>query len=158
MRQTLWYEKRPIPWLERFDPYAAGEGGRVSRQLGRILIVDDDPDMCWVFENALRSVDYAVETVTRATEALELLAIQSYDVALVDAKLPDIDGAELATAIRRERPNTVVILISGYYHVEDSTIVEGLRSHLFAGFIVKPFDIEDIRKVVRQVTEKSQNR
>ena len=46
--------------------------------------------------------------------------------------------------------NTVVILISGYYHLEDSTIVEGLQSHLFAGFIVKPFDIEDIRKVIRE--------
>ena len=122
----------------------------MSHQLGRILIVDDEPDMCWVIENALRSVDYAVETVTRATEALELLAVEHYDVALVDAKLPDIDGTELAATIRRESPNTVVILISGYYHLEDSTIVEGLQSHLFAGFIVKPFDIEDIRKVVRE--------
>ena len=130
----------------------------MSRQRGHILIVDDEPDMCWVLEVALRSADYAVETVTRATKALELLAVRSYDVALVDAKLPDIDGAELAATIRRESPSTVVILISGYYHLEDSMIVEGLRRDLFAGFMVKPFDIEDVRKVVRQAMERSQNR
>ena len=130
----------------------------MSRQLGRILIVDDEPDMCWVLESALRSAGYAVQTVTRATEALKLLAVESYDVALVDAKLPDIDGAELAATIRRESPSTVVILISGYYHLEDSLIVEGLRSDLFAGFMVKPFDIEDVRKVVRQAMERSQTR
>ena len=130
----------------------------MSRQFGRILIVDDEPDMCWVLESALRSADYAVQTVTRATEALRLLAVESYDVALVDAKLPDIDGAELAATIRRESPSTVVILISGYYHLEDSMIVEGLRRDLFAGFMVKPFDIEDVRKVVRQAMERKQNR
>lgn len=130
----------------------------MSRQRGHILIVDDEPDMCWVLESTLRSDDYTVQTVTRAANALDLLAVGYYDVALLDAKLPDIDGAELAATIRQQSPSTVVILISGYYHAEDSVIVEGLKSHLFAGFIVKPFDIAVVRKVVHQAMERLQSR
>ena len=122
---------------------------------GRILIVDDEPDMCWVLESALRSDDCTIQTVTRSADALDLLVAGFYDVALLDAKLPDIDGAELAAIIRQQSPKTVVILISGYYHAEDSVIVEGLKSHLFAGFIVKPFDIEHVRKVVLQAMERN---
>ena len=50
----------------------------MSRQLPRILIVDDEPDMCWVVENALRPIGCVVEAVTRGTEALELLATEPY--------------------------------------------------------------------------------
>jgi DNA-binding NtrC family response regulator len=146
-----------MPLLERFGHYASWEEGGMSRQRGRILIVDDEPDMCWVIENALPPTDYAVKTVSRAIEALELLAVESYDVALVDAKLPDIDGVELAAVIHSESPNTTVILISGYHHLEDSTIVEGLRDHLFAGFVPKPFDIKDIREVIRQAMQRNRN-
>ena len=130
----------------------------MSCRCSRILIVDDEPDMGWVIENALASTDYVVKTVIRAAEALDLLAVESYDIALVDAKLPDIDGIELAAIIRGESSNTVVILISGYHRLEDSVIVEGLQNHLFADFIAKPFDIEEIREVIRQAKEGNCNR
>jgi len=124
----------------------------------RILVVDDEPDMCWVFENALRPQGYSVTTATTGLEALELLAAEPYAVAFIDAKLPDLDGPQLAAAIRQESPGTVVILISGYYYPEDKVITDGLRENLFANFVAKPFDLQKIRQMICQAMEGGQER
>lgn len=116
----------------------------------RILIVDDDPDMGWGLENILRPAGYAVTTTTSGTEALELATGNSYDMVFIDAKLPDLDGLELATLIHEKDPRTTIILVSGYFYEEDKTITEGLKTGLFAGFVAKPFNIEEIRRVARQ--------
>ncbi len=116
-----------------------------------ILVVDDEDDMCWALANVLRAENYAVTTVARGKLALELMGIDAYEIVLVDAKLPDLEGFELATCIHQEYPDTVVILISGYYYQEDTEIEGYLRDGTIASFISKPFDIEQVRQVVRQV-------
>lgn len=120
-----------------------------------ILIVDDEPDMCWALENMLRPDGYAVTTTTTGAQALELLAAESYAVAFVDAKLSDLDGLELAALIRQESPNTAIVLISGYFYQEDKAVTEGLQKNLFVDFIPKPFDLKEVRSVTRQVLERA---
>lgn len=122
----------------------------MEREAPRILVVDDEPDMGWALENILRPAGYAVTTTTRGVEALELLAGEPYAVAFVDAKLPDLDGLELAALIRQHNPHTAVVLISGYFYPEDKMITEGLQNELFTGFIAKPFDLEEVRLIARQ--------
>jgi DNA-binding NtrC family response regulator len=123
-----------------------------------ILIVDDEPDMCWALENILRPEGYAVTTTTTGTEALELLTTGFYAVAFVDAKLSDLDGLELAALIHQRSPNTAVILISGYFYQEDKTVTEGLQKNLFVDFIPKPFDMKEVRSVTRQVLERTKGK
>ena len=118
-----------------------------------ILIVDDEPDMCWTLENILRHAGYAVTTTTTGAEALELFAAEPYNVAFVDAKLPDLDGLELAALIRQRSPRTSIVLISGYYYQEDRAINEGLEKNLFVGFISKPFDLEEVRLMARRAVK-----
>jgi len=120
----------------------------MGQELDRILVVDDEPDMCWALKNILRPTGYAVTTTTKGTEALELLARESYAIAFVDVKLPDLDGLELASLIRQRNPDTAVVLISGYFYRDDGTIVEGLQKDLFVGFVSEPFDLEEIRLIV----------
>ena len=120
-----------------------------------ILIIDDEPDMCWALENMLRPEGYAVTTTTTGAQALELLAAEFYAVAFVDAKLSDLDGLELAALIRQRSPNTAIVLISGYFYQEDKTVTEGLQKNLFVDFIPKPFDLEEVRSVTRQVLERA---
>lgn len=122
----------------------------------RILIVDDEPDMCWALENILRSAGYAVTTTTRGAEALELLAGEPYNAVFVDAKLPDLDGLELAALIRQRSPHTAVVLISGYFYQEDRAINEGLEKELFIGFVAKPFALEEVRLMARQAVESAE--
>ncbi|MDP3047222.1 MAG: response regulator [Chloroflexota bacterium] len=125
----------------------------MERELLRILVIDDEPDMCWAMENILQPVGYAVTTTARGAEALELLAGEAYAVAFVDAKLADIDGLELATLIRQRSPQTAIVLISGYFYEEDRVITEGLQNGLFVGFVAKPFNLEEIRLMARKALE-----
>jgi CheY-like chemotaxis protein len=127
----------------------------MKKELPRILVVDDEPDMCWALENMLRPTGFMVTTTTTGAETLRLLAGEPYAVAFVDAKLPDLDGLELAALIRQRSPHTVIILISGYFYQEDRAITEGLEKDLFIGFISKPFDLEEVRLVVRQAVEQA---
>jgi len=121
----------------------------------RILVVDDEPDMCWALDRILRTAGYAVSTATSASEALELVAKEEYAVAFVDAKLPDTDGLALAALIRRIHPNTVAVLISGYYDIEDELVTRGLEQGVFERFIAKPFEAELIRVVARRAVERA---
>jgi DNA-binding NtrC family response regulator len=130
----------------------------MKRELPRILLVDDEPDMCWVLENMLHPDGYAVTTTTTGTEALQLLAAESYAAAFVDAKLSDLDGLELAALIHQRSPNTAVILISGYFYQADKAIIEGLQENLFVDFIPKPFDLKEVRSVIRQVLDRARGK
>lgn len=121
----------------------------------RILVVDDEPDMCWALENILRPAGYMITTTTSGVQALKLLDREIYLVAFVDAKLPDLDGLELALLIHQNCPSTVVVLISGYFYREDKAIIEGLQKNLFIGFVAKPFNVEEIRSMARQAVERA---
>ena len=125
----------------------------MPENLAGILVVDDEPDMCWALENILQPAGYAVTSTTRGTEALELMMGSMYKLVFVDAKLPDLDGLELAALIRQRSPHTVIVLISGYFYQEDPAIAEGLANHLFSGFIAKPFNLDQVRSLARQAME-----
>ncbi len=120
-----------------------------------ILIVDDEPDICWVLENVLRPEGYAVTTTTSGVQALELIRKEFFAAAFVDAKLPDLDGLELAACIRQDSPQTAIVLISGYFYKEDRAISERLQDGLFIGFIPKPFDLNQVRLMARQAAKRS---
>jgi len=124
-------------------------------KLPRILLVDDEPDMGWALEKILRPAGYAVTTTMSGKEALELVAEEAYAVAFVDAKLPDLDGLELAALIRQQCPHTAVVLISGYFYQEDGDISEGLQQGLFFGFVAKPFLLGEVRLMARQAIERA---
>lgn len=122
----------------------------MEEDLPRILVVDDEPDMCWALENILRPAGYAVTTTTRGQKALHLLGEESYAAAFVDAKLPDMEGLELASLIQRQSPRTGIVLISGYFYEEDEMVTARVDQGLFIGFIAKPFDLEKVRDLARQ--------
>ena len=119
----------------------------------QVLIVDDEIGICWALEHFLRREGSVVTTSASAAEALALLDRQSFAVVFVDAKLPDLDGLELAALARQKDPRTCIVLISGYLDSEDTQVIEGRRKHLFDHFLVKPFDLHEIRKITRQAQE-----
>jgi len=125
----------------------------LKREPPRILVVDDEPDICWALESTLRPAGFLVTSTKKGAEALELLARESYAAAFVDAKLPDLDGLELAALIRQQSPDTAIVLISGYFYQEDRAIIEGMQEDLFIGFVAKPFDLEEVRLMARRAVE-----
>ena len=118
-----------------------------------ILVVDDEPDMCWILENILSSEGYQVTTATSGRKALELVGTNPFQVALIDVKLPDKDGIELATRISEMDAGIVIVMISGYFYPEDRAIQQGLAQGLYVGFISKPFELSEICSAVEKALE-----
>ena len=103
----------------------------------RILIVEDDPRVGTALGEILRHAGYEVTRVVNAAQAERALADRSFDLALLDMVLPDIDGRELVKTWRRERPGMVVVIMTGYGDV--GTAVECIRAGA-CDFLAKPVE------------------
>jgi CheY-like chemotaxis protein len=108
------------------------------------LIVDDDPDICWALEHVLLGLDVRCTRALNGQSALQTVRLNRFALALLDAKLPDFDGLELAQHIRKAQPGTPIVIISGYFYKDDPTIQAALKQGLIRGFIEKPFSHRDI--------------
>jgi len=119
-------------------------------QRDRVLIIDDEPGVRWSLQHLLESNGFAVWTAAAGVEAIKRLKVEKFGIVLVDAKLPDIDGIDLARRIRLETPcQAPLILVSGYFYDDDVVIREILSSGLFAAFATKPIAHEALIRIVR---------
>ncbi len=114
-----------------------------------ILIIDDEPDMLWVLESVLRSQNFNVLKASTGAEALALAPKTELEIAFLDAKLPDMEGLEIARLIKLSHPSTKLIMISGYYYEHDDKIQEALRTGLIVHFIPKPFSNTAIVEAIK---------
>lgn len=114
----------------------------------RILVVDDDLGICRSLRDLLVAEGCEVLTATDGRSALEILDGSSVDLVLSDVVMPDVDGYELFTEVRR-RGTTPVILMTGYYFDRDHVIkrsrLEGLQSVVFK----KPIDPARLKATIR---------
>lgn len=122
--------------------------------LKSILIIDDDADVCELLGSVL-SCDYQVHFLDSADKALRCVKCVRPSVILCDGSLPIISGYDLAAELGRD-PETAsipVIVMSGW---DDGTGEERARRVGAAGFLPKPFLLEELREVVaRQVAQLS---
>ena len=79
-----------------------------------ILVVDDDADICRNLSDILTDLGYRVDTATGGLAALELVRQRPYDVALLDLKMPDMDGLTLYRELKKLQADTVAIVVSAY--------------------------------------------
>jgi DNA-binding response OmpR family regulator len=80
----------------------------------RILIVDDEPDTCANLSDILTDVGYQIDTAHDGLSALELVKKNPYDIALLDLRMPGMDGLELYRRIRQISSETVAIVVTAY--------------------------------------------
>lgn len=113
-----------------------------------VLVVDDDPDICWVLEHLVEGLSAQCIRATDCQGALEAARLNRLALILLDAKLPDIDGLELARRIRSADPDVPIMLISGYFYRDDPAIQAALDQELISGFIEKPFSHQVIIRAV----------
>jgi len=79
-----------------------------------ILVVDDDPDICLNLRDILTDLGYRVDYALDGPSALELVRQRPYDVALLDLKMPGMDGLTLYREIKKQRAGTVSLLVTAY--------------------------------------------
>lgn len=109
-----------------------------------ILLVDDEEDMLWSLKTILLREGYCLTEALTAERALHNANDLPLDLAIVDAKLSDGDGIEVAREIKKIKPYLPVLLISGYFYEDDSNVIEALQQGVIDGFIAKPFDVEEV--------------
>ncbi len=102
----------------------------------RILVVDDEPVVNDSCRRILAARGFNVDTTESGLDGLSRAAAQHFDLIITDLKMPDLDGMDLVRRIRRERPGTAVIVITGYGTVPSA--VEAVRLGV-ADYIEKPF-------------------
>jgi CheY-like chemotaxis protein len=113
------------------------------------LVVDDDPDICWALERVLGRLGAQCVRALDGQTALQAARLNRLTLALLDAKLPDIDGLELARNIRIAHPGILVLVVSGYFYKDDPAIQTALEEGVIQGFIEKPFSHEEIIETVK---------
>jgi len=115
-----------------------------------ILIVDDEAVVRDSLGKWLSEEGYAVETASTAREALFKLPSERWDLALLDIKMPGMDGLELERKIREVHPEIIIIIMTGYASVE--TAVQALKDGAY-DYITKPFDPDDLTHVIHKALE-----
>jgi CheY-like chemotaxis protein len=116
---------------------------------GPVLVVDDEPDMCWAMECILRSWGYEVITVASGEEACQILLDRDFFFVFMDAKLPDMDGLDVVRYAQRMKPGKVrAVLVSGYHYHDDPIIRQAIDEGVICGFVAKPFTHNDLMKML----------
>ena len=119
-----------------------------------ILVVDDEPEMCWVLENIIRKTGCTSMKALSAREAMVLTESNKFGMVFLDAKLPDIDGLELARQLRKTNAHLPIVIVSGYFYQDDQIIEGALQSGLISAFVGKPFDHDEILSVITRFTSR----
>lgn len=116
----------------------------------RILIVDDDPDVCEYLQKFLSKDGYDVTTVANPGQVLDELKNKPYQIIILDLKMPGMSGEELLRRIRAIDSDICIIIYTGYPTVDSA--VDTMKQQVF-DYIKKPFNIDDFRAVIRKAIE-----
>ena len=112
----------------------------------RILIVDDDENIRNTLKAILEDEGYAVDAAISGGEAIQKTQKTAYNVALLDIRLPDIEGVELLKLIRDTVPRMRKIMLTGYPSMQNA--IAALNKNADA-YLVKPIDIEKLLETVK---------
>jgi len=118
---------------------------------GSILVVDDDPSIRKVLTAILEEKGYYVETVDTGEKAIRKSKNRFYNLALIDIRLPDMEGTELLIQMKQTVPKMVKVMITGYPSLQNA--VEALNKGADA-YIIKPLDIDNALSVIENLLEK----
>ncbi|GAB3715031.1 sigma-54 dependent transcriptional regulator [Spirosoma flavus] len=117
----------------------------------KILIVDDNNDICLLLERFLTKQGYKTASVQRGEDALVLLRKESYELVICDFKLPDIDGLEMLRRIKVMNPTTAVIIITGY---SDVRVAVQTVKHGAYDYVTKPLYPDEILFTIKGALER----
>jgi DNA-binding NtrC family response regulator len=115
------------------------------------LIVDDEPDVCWILENILASKGQRYQRAQTAQATLDLMKHHRFHLAFLDVALPDMNGFELAKRLREMDPSMHLVFISGCFQENPGIVAQIQNGDRSCAFITKPFLNEKILEVIKEL-------
>jgi two-component system, NtrC family, response regulator HydG len=119
--------------------------------MSKILVIDDDVDMCLLLKRFLSKNGYEVALAHNGKKALEELETSEPDLVLCDFRLEDIDGKELLIKIKEKYPRTPVIIVTGYSDIKVAVDVMKLGAY---DYVTKPLFPDEILLTIKKALEK----
>jgi len=119
--------------------------------MANVLIVDDEQSYRQLLSLVFESDGHTIRTAMNGRAALELLQTEPADIIISDVKMPDMDGIELLRSVRETQPDLGVVLMTAFASVETAREAFKLGAD---DFIQKPFDVEELKLIVRKTLEK----
>jgi len=113
--------------------------------LGRVLVVDDEPEVVSMLEEALGGLGYETAGAFDGATALRLVPIYQSDVVLLDLAMPGMSGAEVLAQLRRVDPDLPIIVVSAN---EDADLGRGTLADGAFDYVRKPFDLEVLAPIL----------
>jgi len=119
----------------------------------RILVIDDDETVRESLATVLQEQGFAVDTAENGKEAIEKSKANVYNLALIDIRLPDMEGTRLLTELRETTPKMAKIIITGYPSLENAvqSVNDGAD-----GYVIKPFDIDNLLEAIKEQLKKQE--
>jgi DNA-binding NtrC family response regulator len=120
----------------------------------RILVVDDDESIRNTMKAILEDEGYIVDLVATGSEAIQKTKEKAYNIALLDIRLPDMEGVELLKLIKDTVPRTRKIMVTGYPSMQNA--VAALNKNADA-YLIKPLDVEKVLNTVKEQLQLQEN-
>ncbi|MBU1043404.1 MAG: response regulator [Candidatus Omnitrophica bacterium] len=114
----------------------------------KIMIVDDQPIVLRAYKKELAGQDYSITAVSSGQEAIEKAAQEQFDIILTDLVMPGMSGLELCQEIKKNSPDTEVVLMSGYHEEMQKSWVEFIRSGGRDFFLRKPLSPGELKDTI----------
>jgi len=113
----------------------------------KVLLVDDEEDFLEAMAERMRARDMDVTTASSAKVALEKMESEAFDAIVLDFQMPEMDGMEALKSIKAKRPESQIILLTGFATVEKG--VEAMKIGA-ADFLEKPADLEVLSRKIKE--------
>ncbi|CAK8712196.1 MAG: DNA-binding transcriptional response regulator, NtrC family [Candidatus Electronema aureum] len=117
----------------------------------KILVVDDEQAATRNLQHILSKEGYEVISTQSGQNALKLIEQHALDLVLTDLRMPNVDGMEILRRVKEVSPDSEVIMITGYATV--SSAVSAMKMGAYH-YVIKPYKLDEVRKVVREALEK----
>ena len=112
----------------------------------KVLVVDDEENIRLLFKEELEEEGYEVDTASNGLEALEKVKAASFDVIVLDIKMPVMDGIQALNAIKNINKDQPVILCSAYGEFK-----QDLSSWISDGYVVKSADTRELKETIKEI-------
>ena len=120
----------------------------------RILVIDDEESIRRTVSVTLQHAGYHVDTAENGKQAIEKTAANFYNLAIIDIRLPDMEGTELLTALKETTPKMVKIILTGYPALQNavSAINKGVDYYL-----IKPVNTDELLRLIKEHLDKQKH-